>query len=123
MSTRKANFVTVDELLDVVGVDVARFFFMMRKADSQLEFDLGLATKAEPGKPGLLCAVRACPALFDPAPGRGQKGSPARIFAEVDPSLLSEPEELKLLKSLVVFPGDSSRARPSSLPRIGSSFF
>ncbi|MBW1791972.1 MAG: arginine--tRNA ligase, partial [Deltaproteobacteria bacterium] len=36
MSTRKANFVTVDELLDEVGADVARFFFLMRKADSQL---------------------------------------------------------------------------------------
>ncbi len=45
MSTRKANFITVDEILDEVGVDVLRFFFLMRKADSQLEFDLDLATK------------------------------------------------------------------------------
>ncbi|MDG4474759.1 arginine--tRNA ligase [Thiovibrio frasassiensis] len=51
MSTRKANFVTVDELLDEVGVDVARFFFLMRKADSQLEFDLDLATKTSQENP------------------------------------------------------------------------
>ncbi len=51
MSTRKANFVTVDELLDEVGPDVARFFFLMRKADSQLEFDLDLATKTSQENP------------------------------------------------------------------------
>ncbi|MCI5143465.1 MAG: arginine--tRNA ligase, partial [Candidatus Electrothrix sp. ATG1] len=44
MSTRKATFVTVDELVDEVGVDALRFFFLMRKPDSQLEFDLELAT-------------------------------------------------------------------------------
>ncbi len=51
MSTRKANFVTVDELIDEVGVDAVRFFFMMRKADSQLEFDLDLATKESQENP------------------------------------------------------------------------
>ena len=51
MSTRKANFVTVDDLLDEVGVDVARFFFMMRKPDSQLEFDLDLATSQSQDNP------------------------------------------------------------------------
>ena len=51
MSTRKANFVTVDELFDEVGPDVIRFFFLMRKADSQLEFDLDLATKESQENP------------------------------------------------------------------------
>ncbi len=51
MSTRKATFITVDELLDEVGADVARFFFMMRKPDSQLEFDLDLATKESQENP------------------------------------------------------------------------
>src|SRR5207247_2538149 len=43
MSTRRAEYVTLDELLDEVGVDAARFFFLMRKSDSHLEFDLDLA--------------------------------------------------------------------------------
>ncbi|MCL7487001.1 MAG: arginine--tRNA ligase [Desulfobulbaceae bacterium] len=51
MSTRKATFITVDELLDEVGADVLRFFFLMRKADSQLEFDLDLAKKQSQENP------------------------------------------------------------------------
>jgi arginyl-tRNA synthetase len=43
MSTRRAEYVTLDELLDEVGVDAARFFFLMRNSDSHLEFDLDLA--------------------------------------------------------------------------------
>ncbi len=51
MSTRKATFVTIDELLDEVGRDAMRFFFLMRKADSQLEFDLELAKKESQENP------------------------------------------------------------------------
>jgi len=43
MSTRKANFITLDELMDEVGVDVTRWFFLMRSMDSHLNFDLTLA--------------------------------------------------------------------------------
>ncbi|NNL66957.1 MAG: arginine--tRNA ligase, partial [Myxococcales bacterium] len=42
-STRKANYVTVDELADEVGVDVFRFFMVQRKAEGHLDFDLDLA--------------------------------------------------------------------------------
>lgn len=45
MSTRKANFVTLDELIDEVGPDVVRYFFLMRSISSHLNFDLGLAKK------------------------------------------------------------------------------
>ncbi|HED12011.1 MAG TPA: arginine--tRNA ligase [Caldithrix abyssi] len=43
MSTRKANFVTLDDLMDEVGVDVTRYFFLMRSMNSHLNFDLALA--------------------------------------------------------------------------------
>ncbi len=43
MSTRKANFVTLDELMDIVGVDVTRYFFLMRGMNTHLNFDLSLA--------------------------------------------------------------------------------
>ncbi len=43
MSTRKANFVTLDELIETVGEDVVRYFFIMRNANSHLDFDLELA--------------------------------------------------------------------------------
>lgn len=51
MSTRRAEYVTVDELLDEVGSDVLRFFFLTRKADSHLEFDLELAKKQSADNP------------------------------------------------------------------------
>ena len=46
MSTRKANFVTLDELMDEVGADVTRFFFLMRSPGTHLEFDIAQAREA-----------------------------------------------------------------------------
>src|SRR5699024_7031596 len=46
MSTRKANFVTLDELMDEVGADVTRFFFLMRSPNTHLEFDIARAKEA-----------------------------------------------------------------------------
>ena len=51
MSTRKATYVTLDELIDEVGADVVRFFFLFRKSDSQLDFDLELAKRQAPENP------------------------------------------------------------------------
>ena len=104
MSTRKATFVTVDELLDIVGADVARFYLMMRKADSQLEFDLDLATSEEKENPvyyvqyghARLCSIlRKALELGITVPG----------VKEVDLTLLQEPEEIQLLKRIASYPG------------------
>jgi arginyl-tRNA synthetase len=100
MSTRKANFVTIDELIDEVGVDAVRFFFMMRKADSQMEFDLALATRESQDNPIYYVQyayARLCSILRQAA----DKG----VRADVGHSeLLAEAEELKLLKMLSTFP-------------------
>lgn len=45
MSTRKANYITLDELMDEAGVDATRYFFLMRKRESHCEFDIALACK------------------------------------------------------------------------------
>ncbi|MFA6597786.1 MAG: arginine--tRNA ligase [Ignavibacteriaceae bacterium] len=45
MSTRKANYVTLDELTDEVGADVVRYFFNMRNISTHMNFDLALAKK------------------------------------------------------------------------------
>lgn len=103
MSTRKANFVTMDELLDEVGVDAVRFFFMMRKADSQLEFDLALATRESQENPVYYVQyayARLC-AIFRQA---GEKKIEVPHLADVDLSLLKEDEELGLLKTVSAFP-------------------
>jgi len=51
MSTRSGQFTTLSEVLDEVGRDVARFFFLMRKSDAHLEFDLDLAKKTSSENP------------------------------------------------------------------------
>jgi len=103
MSTRKANFVTVDELLDVVGADAVRFFFMMRKADSQMEFDLDLATRKNQENPVYYVQyghARLCSILRQAA----EKGIKKESYDNIDSSLLQEPEELNLLKTMSTFP-------------------
>ena len=103
MSTRKANFVTVDELIDEVGIDPVRFFFMMRKADSQLEFDLDLATKQSQENPVYYVQyghARLCAILRQAA----EKGYALPEFDAAESYCFREPEELKLLQTMSTFP-------------------
>ena len=51
MSTRKANYITLDELLDEVGTDVVRYFFNMRSISSHMNFDIDLAKKQSDENP------------------------------------------------------------------------
>lgn len=51
MSTRKANYITLDELIDEVGSDVVRYFFNMRNLTSHMNFDLALAKKQSDENP------------------------------------------------------------------------
>jgi len=51
MSTRKANFITLDELVNEVGADVVRYFFIMRNYSSHMNFDLDLAKKQSDENP------------------------------------------------------------------------
>ena len=103
MSTRKATFVTVDELLSEVGADVVRFFFLMRKADSQLEFDLNLATQQSQENPVYYVQyghARLC-SMLRQATDRGL-GLGAIEEARLD--LLVEPEEIDLIKDMAAYP-------------------
>ncbi len=103
MSTRKATFVTVDELLDEVGADAARFFFMMRKPDSQLEFDLDLAASQSQENPVYYVQyghARLCSILRQ----AGDKGVAVVSGSDADTSLLGEDDEIALLKAMAAFP-------------------
>lgn len=103
MSTRKATFVTVDELLDEVGTDVARFFFMMRKPDSQLDFDLDLATKESQENPVYYVQyghARLCSILRQAV----EKSVDLVTYEQIRSELLKEDEEITLLKSIATFP-------------------
>ena len=103
MSTRKATYVTLDELIEEVGVDVVRFFFLFRKSDSQLDFDLELAKKQAPENP--VFYVQYAHARLASIFREGDKAGlrlPADP-AEVNLDLLG-PEELDLVRRAVGLP-------------------
>jgi len=101
MSTRKANFITLDELMDDVGADVTRYFFLMRSMSSHLNFDLELARKQSDENPVFYVQyahARIC-SILNLAKEKGI------ALAEQPPfELLTCPEEINLIKHLVGFP-------------------
>jgi arginyl-tRNA synthetase len=103
MSTRKATYVTLDELLDEVGVDVVRFFFLFRKSDSQLDFDLELAKKQAPENP--VFYVQYAHARLASIFREGEKAglSLPADSSTIDLKLLG-PEELDLVRRAVGLP-------------------
>ena len=68
MSKRRGEFVTLDELVDDIGVDAARFFMLQRSHETTVDLDLELARQIE-RESGLLRSVRARPDLEHPAQG------------------------------------------------------
>jgi arginyl-tRNA synthetase len=103
MSTRKATYVTLDELIDEVGVDVVRFFFLFRKSDSQLDFDLDLAKRQAPENP--VFYVQYAHARLASVFREAQKAGLERPEegAAVDLQLLGA-EELDIAKQVLAFP-------------------
>jgi arginyl-tRNA synthetase len=101
MSTRKANFITLDELIDEVGADVVRYFFIMRGNNSHLNFDLKLAKDESDENPVFYLQyahARLCNILKH-AEGLGHP-----FNSKADTSLLNNPLEVKLIKNLLEFP-------------------
>ncbi len=96
MSTRKANFVTLDELMDDVGADVVRYFFMMRSLNTHLNFDLDIAKKQSDENPVFYLQyahARIC-SILRTVKEEGLKAD----FDSLD--ALEKKEELNLLKNL-----------------------
>jgi arginyl-tRNA synthetase len=102
MSTRSGEFVTLKEVVDEVGRDAARFFFLMRRSDSQLDFDLELAKRQSNDNPVYYVqyAHARIKSIFDTARERGV----APKFDGVKLELLQTPEDLSLIKKLSVYP-------------------
>jgi arginyl-tRNA synthetase len=113
MGKRTGEFVTLREVVDEVGADATRFFFLMRKGDSQMEFDLALAAKQSSENPVFYVQyahARIC-TLFDKAAAAGVT-VPAAGAASLE--LLTEAEEQELVKMLAQFPDvveDAARER------------
>ncbi|HPC37000.1 MAG TPA: arginine--tRNA ligase [Candidatus Marinimicrobia bacterium] len=100
MSTRKANYVTLDELIDDVGRDVARYFFLMRGMKSHLNFDLDLAKTESEENPVFYLQyahARICSIL------RNAATKNLTIGNDFNMALLKEEETLSLLNALGEF--------------------
>jgi len=103
MGKRSGEFVPLREIVEEVGSDAARFFFLLRKADSQLEFDLDLAKKQGSDNPVFYVqyAHARCCSLFRQAAAAGLE---APDIADVEVERLSSPEEVELIRKLALFP-------------------
>ncbi len=113
MSTRKAQYVTLDELMDEVSEDVTRFFFVMRSANTHLEFDLDLAREASEKNPVFYLQyahARICSIL--------RKAEQVGFVFDPDAelSLLNHEREVALIKVLLQFPDVLKRAAEAREP-------
>ena len=101
MSKRTGQSVTLNELIEEVGTDAARFFFVMRSIDSQLDFDLTLATEKSNENPVYYIQyahARIC-SIF-----RQLKEAGIEEAADADYTLLTDPTETELIKMLGEYP-------------------
>ena len=104
MSTRSGSFVTLRELRKEVGADAARFFYVMRKCEQHLDFDLDLAKSQSSDNPVYYVQyahARVCSVL--------RQAAEKKISVEITPGAanlerLAEEHELQLLKSLSRYP-------------------
>lgn len=112
MSTRKANYITLDELIDEVSPDVARYFFLMRGIGSHLNFDLKLAKEQSEANP--VFYLQYAHARIASIIRHG--GSLGLDPGKADLALLGAPEELALMKALEAFPGTIGSCAATSEP-------
>ncbi|MCH8132260.1 MAG: arginine--tRNA ligase [Deltaproteobacteria bacterium] len=103
-STRRATYITVDELMGDVGRDVFRFFMVQRKADGHLDFDLDLAESTEWNKNPVLKIQYAHARTHGLERIAVQEGVPMPTATDVDASALTLPEEIEILKKIAEFP-------------------
>lgn len=103
MGKRSGNFVTLQWLLDEVGSDAVRVFFLMRRSDAMLDFDLDLAKSQSKDNPVFYVQYghARCAAILRKA---AEKGLPPPAFDPGALAALTLPEELDIAKRLLSFP-------------------
>jgi len=114
MSTRKATFVTLEELIKQVGPDVVRYFFIMRSMNSHLNFDLDLAADQSEKNPVYYLQyahARICNIIKNGAEKH------LSVTGEFDCALLSDDAEISLIKVLIEFPEVMSTALKNLEPQ------
>jgi len=102
MGKRTGEFVSLEEVLEEVGSDAARFFFLMRKSDSHLDFDLNLAKQQSSENPVFYVqyAHARVASIFEQA---GKAGIAMGDVASVPLERLELLEELELIRKMIQF--------------------
>ena len=114
MSTRSGQYVTLRELRREVGNDAARFFYVLRKADQHLDFDLDLAKSQSNENPVFYIQyahARICSVLTS-------WGGDQHDLSDVKTSRLKHPQELTLLRRIAEFPETIEAAARDLAPHI-----
>ena len=114
MSKRTGQSVTLNELMDEVGTDAARYFFLMRSLDSQLDFDLDLAKKKSNDNPVYYIQyahARIC-SIFRQAEETGLK-----LGSQPELSLLTDEAEVALIKKIEEYLEEVERAARDYAPQ------
>ncbi len=113
MSKRAGNFVTLRDLLDEVGTDAARYFFLMRRADTPFVFDIDLAQKRTDENPifYVQMAHARMSGIF-----RTAGKTPEDAGDTADLAGLPAPQDQELLKALTVFPEQVAKAAADREP-------
>ncbi|MBH0188534.1 MAG: arginine--tRNA ligase [Nitrospira sp.] len=103
MSKRTGSFVTMGEVIDEVGADAAKFFFLMRDSRTHLDFDLDLAKQRSADNPVYYVqyAHARISSLWRVA---GTRGIDCPAAADADLSVLTDPDELGLIRKLSAYP-------------------
>ncbi|HUQ20230.1 MAG TPA: arginine--tRNA ligase [Gemmatimonadaceae bacterium] len=115
ISKRAGSYVTVRDLINEVGRDAVRFFFLMRKSDSQLVFDIDVAVKQSEENPVYyvqMAHARMC-GIFRV----GEIHRESFTVDAIDLTVLREPEEQALIKQLVDFPAVVANAAEALEPQ------
>lgn len=105
MSKRSGQYITLRELMEEVGKDAARFFFLMRDPDSTVEFDLDLAKSQSSDNPVYYVQyahARLCSILRQ----AGEEGEANKAIKPEECAKLNSSEERNLLKKLADLPGE-----------------
>ncbi|MDX6675650.1 MAG: arginyl-tRNA synthetase [Solirubrobacteraceae bacterium] len=118
MSKRRGDFVTLDDLLDEIGVDAARFFLLQRSHDTTVDLDLDLARQESSDNP--VYYVQYAHARIA---SLRQKAGEARVEAALaavgggsGPDQALDPAERTLINKLVAFPGEVEEAAARRAP-------
>jgi arginyl-tRNA synthetase len=104
MSTRKANFITLDELMDETSADVVRYFFLMRSIGSHLNFDLQLAQEQSDENPVYYLQYAHARIASIIRFSENQQQIIQNPKTDADVTLLKEESEILLMKILNEFP-------------------